>query len=89
MNTTIRTARGVIALYMRLFGFAGWASFWRTVYLLPGHENNLQLIRHEMCHLAQIERDGRVMFTIKYLWWLLRFGYWSNPYEREARAAEL
>lgn len=36
---TIRTAYGLIAAYMRLCGFAGWASFWRTIYVLPGHEH--------------------------------------------------
>ena len=35
-----------------------------------------------------IERDGRVVFAVKYLWWLCRYGYCNNPYEVEARAAE-
>lgn len=85
---TIRTATGLIAVYMRLCGFAGWASFCRTIYVLPGHENNQRLLRHERCHLEQIERDGRVRFAVKYLWWLCRYGYWDNPYEIEARSAE-
>lgn len=85
---TIRTATGLIAWYMRAFGFAGWASFWRVIYVLPGHENDQRLLRHEAKHLEQIERDGRVVFSIKYLWWLVRYGYWRNPYEVEARAAE-
>ena len=45
-------------------------------------------IRATGCHLEQIERDGRVVFAVKYLWWLCRYGYWNNPYEVEARAAE-
>ena len=48
----------------------------------------LALLRHERKHLAQIERDGRLQFSIKYTWWTLRHGYWNNPYEVEARAAE-
>lgn len=32
-----------------------------------------------------IERDGRILFGIKRLWWLARYGYWRNPYEVEAR----
>lgn len=84
----VRIAAGLIAAYMRLFGFYGWTSFWRTVYVLPGHENNERLLRHERCHLEQIERDGRILFSIKYLWWLARYGYWLNPYEIEAREAE-
>ena len=59
---TIRTATGLIAAYMRLCGFRGWASFWRTIYVLPGYDQ--RLLRHERCHLAQIERDGRLLFSI-------------------------
>ena len=83
-----RTAIGPIALYMKLCGFRGWASFWRTIYVLPGHEHNQRLLRHERKHLEQIERDGRLLFAIKYSWWTLRHGYRMNPYEVEARAAE-
>ena len=84
----VRTAHGLIAAYMNLCGFYGWASFWRTVYVLPGHERDERLLRHEREHLRQIERDGRLLFSAKYLWWFLRYGYWNNPYEVEARAAE-
>ena len=73
---------------MRLCGFHGWASFWRTIYVLPSYETNELLLRHERKHLEQIERDGRLAFSIKYLWWLCRHGYWHNHYEVEARAAE-
>lgn len=86
--TSIRTATGLIASYMRLCGFKGWASFWGAIYVLPGHEQNERLLRHERCHLDQIERDGRILFSIKYLYWLCRYGYWMNPYEVEARKAE-
>lgn len=85
---TIRIATGLIAAYMRLCGFKGWASFWRTIYVLPGNENDERLLRHERKHLEQIERDGRILFSVKYLWWTLRHGYFMNPYEIEARAAE-
>ena len=84
----VKTAIGLVAAYMRLCGFCCWASFWRVIYALPGHENNQRLLRHERKHLEQIERDGRLLFSIKYLWWLVRCGYWLNPYEIEARKAE-
>lgn len=84
----IRTATGLISAYMRACGFAGWASLWNTIYVLPGHEHNQRLLRHESKHLEQIERDGRLLFSITYLWWLARYGYWLNPYEIEARKAE-
>ena len=84
----IKTATGLIALYMQICNFAGWASFWNTIYVLPGFENDERLLRHERCHLEQIERDGRLLFAIKYSWWTIRHGYWNNPYEVEARKAE-
>lgn len=83
----VKTAIGLIAVYMRLCGFRGWTSFWRTIYVLPGYERDQRLLRHERKHLEQIERDGRLLFSIKYLWWTLRHGYWMNPYEVDARAA--
>ena len=86
--THIKTARGLIYVYMKACGFKGWASFWHTIYVMPGYENVHWLIRHETKHLEQIERDGRLLFAAQYLWWLARYGYWNNPYEIEARAAE-
>lgn len=85
----VETATGLIAGYMRACNFHGWASFWGTVYIMPGWEGYQPLLRHEKKHLEQIERDGRLRFAIKYAWLTLRHGYWSNPYEIEARAAEL
>ena len=84
----IKTAKGPLAWLMRRAGFAGWTSFWNTVYVLPGHEHDQRLLRHERCHLEQIERDGRLLFSVLYLYWLWRYGYRNNPYEIEARAAE-
>ena len=84
----IRTATGLIAAYMRLCGSRGWVTFLSTIYVMPGHESDERLLRHERCHLEQIERDGRLLFAIKYLYWLCRYGYKNCPYEVEARAAE-
>ena len=84
----IKTATGLIAWYMRACKFDGWASFWNAIYVLPGHERDERLLRHESKHLEQIERDGRLLFALKYSWWTLRHGYWKNPYEVQARSAE-
>lgn len=86
---TVRTAKGLLAWYMKRCGFSGWTSFWNTIYVLPGHEHDQQLLSHERKHLEQIERDGRLLFALKYSWWTLQHGYWMNPYEVEARSAEL
>jgi len=40
---------------------------------------------HEHHHIIQIRRDGYWTFHIKYIWWLIKYGYENNPYEVEAR----
>jgi hypothetical protein len=58
---------------------------WGTVYCRPGEELNYALAAHEAVHVAQIERDGAVVWTIKIFYYLLRYGYINSPYEVEAR----
>jgi len=84
-----RTASGLILWYMNRCGFHGWTSFWGSIYLAPGYEQHAALIRHERKHLEQMQRDGKLIYLIKYTYWLLRYGYWDNPYEVEARSAEI
>ena len=84
----VRIATSLLAWYMRHCGFIGWASFWNTVYVMPGWESYQPLLRHERKHLEHIKNDGRILLALKYLWWTLRHGYYMNPYEVEARAAE-
>ena len=84
----IRTASGLILRYMKACGFHGWTSFWGVIYMAPGYELRQPLIRHERKHLEQMQRDGKLVYLIKYGFWLLRYGYKMNPYEVEARAAE-
>ena len=88
MNYKVKTAKGIIKWYMNLCGFKGWTSFWKTIYVLPGYENNEQLLKHEKCHLKQIEDDGIIIFSLVYIYWTLQYGYYNNPYEVEARQAE-
>lgn len=47
-----------------------------------------KLFKHENTHIEQVKRDGKFKFLIKYIWYLLRYGYKNNPYEVEARQAE-
>ena len=84
----VKTAPKPLAWLMKQFGFRGWTSFWNTIYVIPGYEHATWLINHEKKHLEQIERDGILKFSVKYTYWLLKYGYKDNPYEIEARAAE-
>lgn len=85
---TPKTATGPILWYMNLFGFKGLFTPWKQIYVKAGYEDVEWLLRHERKHLEQLERDGWWMFHLKYFYWTLRYGYWNNPYEFEARIAE-
>ena len=72
--------------YMKYFG---WTSYWNTIYYIDYKSlANPRLRKHELCHVAQMNREGKFMFTVKYLWQALTVGYWNNKYEVEARKAE-
>jgi hypothetical protein len=45
--------------------------------------------RHELCHVEQASEYGLALFTLLYWWYQLRHGYRLNPFEVEARRAEL
>jgi hypothetical protein len=47
-----------------------------------------RLLLHELCHVQQYRRYGFFGFLARYLWYSLRFGYYNNPLEVEARRAE-
>ena len=36
---------------------------------------------HEDFHKWQWEHEGKIKFTIKYLWYSFRYGYKMNPFE--------
>lgn len=45
-------------------------------------------VKHELCHVRQFRRYGKLVFLVKYLWESIRKGYYNNRFEVEARAAE-
>lgn len=81
-------ASGLIRMYMRACGFRGWTSLWNTIYYTELDPPDW-LKRHERKHLEQMERDGKVKYMLKYIYFLIRYGYKDNPYECEARLAEI
>jgi hypothetical protein len=84
--TRIVIAQGLTRKIMYRIGLAGLAMPWRTIYLLEEFKDKADLIAHEMVHIEQINRDGPFIFSVKYLYWLVRVGYWENPYEKDAYA---
>jgi len=81
----MKTAPKLILWFLKASGSWAITMPWKTVYCIPGQENNLELAAHEAVHIAQIERDGAVLWTIKIFYYLLRYGYGNSPYEVEAR----
>lgn len=67
-------------------------TFFHTIYLHHcTRERFLQSrdwVRHEVKHVLQYRKEGYLIFLIKYLWYSIRFGYYDNPFEKEAREAE-
>ena len=47
--------------------------------------DNQTLRKHEEVHMEQFERYGWFLFVIKYIYYSIRYGYWDNPFEVEAR----
>lgn len=82
----VKQAPFLIKYFLETTGFAAITMPWQTIYVLPEHMNNSGLIAHETVHVKQIQEFGAVKFTLKYLWYQIRYGYKNNPFEIEARA---
>jgi len=67
-------------------GACGITMPWGCVYLQDAWFSVGWVRRHELVHLRQIQKEGAVVFTVRYLYFLTRFGYFGNPYEIEAYA---
>jgi hypothetical protein len=60
-----------------------------TYYSCSIHGVSLVWRLHEDCHKAQYRREGVLCFLTKYLYYQATRGYIDNPFEVEARKAEL
>ncbi len=85
---TPKSARHLIRWVLRQRGFAGVTLPPAGIYILAERMQDDRLIRHEQAHWEQYKRVGLLGFYITYLWYTIRYGYWNNPWEVEARAAE-
>ncbi len=45
-------------------------------------------VNHEICHIRQFEEHGFFPFILMYLWESIKYGYYRNKFEVEARNAE-
>jgi hypothetical protein len=61
---------------------------WPWMWIKAAHVST-RLFRHELEHCYQIARLGRLRFYVTYLFYSVRYGYKRNPFEVEARKAEM
>lgn len=50
--------------------------------------NNQRWVKHELAHIEQYQKHGLLKFLFLYLWYSIKYGYYNNPFEVEARKAE-
>jgi len=62
------------------------------IYCLPeiiaDEEKAGRMLRHENCHVEQMEKMGLLKFYAVYWYQYFRYGYDDMPMEKEARARE-
>jgi len=89
VTMTPRPAPHVIRWFLRATGFAGITLPPLAIFILAERINEERLVRHEQAHWQQYERMGALKFYVTYIWYTIRHGYYNNPMEVEARAAEV
>jgi hypothetical protein len=65
--------------------FGGYITSFGQVYVRAKYQRNAMLLAHEYGHVLQQRTEGRFIWSAKYYAYSLRYGYWSNPYEIDAR----
>lgn len=64
----------------------------RTIHLYKVNKetflNNKEWVCHELKHVEQFKRMGILSFLWRYFYYSIKFGYYNNPLEVEARMAE-
>lgn len=64
----------------------------RTIFLHGANKqeltNNTCWLLHELTHIEQYKRMGILPFLCRYTWYSIKYGYYNNPLEKEARENE-
>ena len=82
------TAGPIWTFILDRLNFAAITTPWRTIYEHPDFTNDPRIRRHELAHIAQIDRDGAWYFWPKIIFDFFWYGHQNSPYEVEARTAE-
>ena len=75
----LRIRYGVTKLIM--WGFRGKVLYPYILFRDEREDVEDWLFKHEFYHIIQIRREGWFKFHMKYLYYLVRYGYENNPYE--------
>jgi len=63
-------------------------TIWPFIFIWPKKwAKNKKLVKHEQKHLEQYKRYWIVGFLPVYIYYSIKYGYWDNPLEIEARKA--
>lgn len=79
----------LVRWYMNFFKYDGLATVWNTIYFRNISVKSTRLLAHENKHIEQMMRDGKLIYLVKYHYYWVKHGYVNNPYEIEARKAEV
>lgn len=88
LKARLRPAGRLFRYALRYFGVDAWASAWGTIYYNPAVKIRRRLVRHELAHIEQMARLGRIRMTWLWLCEYRRVGYYDNRFEVEARLRE-
>lgn len=71
--------------FLNRLSLDGFTTYW-AIYVKPMEANRMHtVIKHERVHEADMKAEGYLIFTVKYLYYLAKYGYKANPYEVKAR----
>ncbi len=80
-----KVAKGPIKLALVIVNALAVSTPWGTIYFRNKKIMNDKKVRkHELAHQKQYEREGIILFVIKYTYYFLTKGWYDNPYEKEA-----
>jgi hypothetical protein len=84
----IKPAPHIVRWFLKTFGYGGVTIPPLGIYILAERIDENRLRRHESMHWQQYLRMGMLKFYAVYFWYNVRYGYYMNPMEIEARDAE-
>lgn len=83
----IVATKGFRLWFLNKLNLDGFTCYNGTIWLKPDlcWVTYERVLKHEAVHIEQMKQDGKILFTIKYLYYWIRYGYKANPYEVQAR----